>query len=61
MAKFEVSVSNGLVGCTQRQTVEIEDSELEDLNAQERDDYIEEVLREYVLDSIFRWDYKEIK
>ena len=50
--KIEVSVSTRYVGSTVRDTIEIDDEDIADMTEAQRDDYIDEITREWMYDEI---------
>lgn len=60
MAKFEFSVSLGLVGCRKREIVEIDDEELEDLSGDEQVAYLESYMQDWLPNHVdWGWDLKD--
>lgn len=59
MAKFKVSLSTKYVGSKVEDEIEIEDEELEGMSTNERETYIEDVVREWVYDEI-DWGWVEV-
>ena len=55
MAKFEVRVAMGLVGCSKKEIVEIPDDELADMD----DSAIEDIMRDQMFQMI-DWNYERI-
>ncbi len=55
MAKFEVRVAMGLVGCSKKEIVEIPDDELADMD----DGAIEDIMRDQMFQMI-DWNYERI-
>lgn len=45
-------VNTGYVGCDRREEIEIYDDDIEGMNEQQRNDYIDEVVREWMFDQI---------
>ena len=58
--KIQVSVGVGLVGCNRKETIEIDDYELEDLTESERGNYIEEYAKEHMF-SMIEWNWKAVE
>lgn len=56
--KIKVTVGVGLVGCSRTKIIEINASELEDLEGDDRNRVIEEYARE-AKDNMVEWDYEE--
>lgn len=52
---IKVSVSINLVGCTAEDEIEIDDEDLIGLSEEEKEDYINEVAWEYVIDNMIDW------
>lgn len=50
--KIEVSVGTRYVGSEVRDTIEIDDEEVEDMTETQRDDYLDEIAREWMFDEI---------
>ena len=58
--KIQISVGVGLAGCTRKETIEIDDYELEGLAESERDKYIEEYAQECMFNMI-EWNWKMVE
>jgi hypothetical protein len=53
-------ITTDYAGCVYEEEIEIPDEDLEDMTSEERNDYLEELVKEVVFQNI-DWGWKEVK